>query len=217
MSEPDSTPRQAKPYHHGDLKRTLILEALRFIQGSCHSTPTIRQIAGAAGVSHAAAYRHFPGKEALLAAVAEEGFRMLGKALQAAEQDQGKFPLAILLDKGLAYVGFARSHPGHFRVMFGPEAVANQDFPSLLEASTVTYQSLRATVVQCQAAGLMKSDSPDVIALVAWSAVHGLAALFLDGQLPGPVQVEPFDPTEMTKTVCQQALRGFINIGGWHE
>jgi AcrR family transcriptional regulator len=201
-------------YHHGDLKPTLIQEARSIIQETGHPSFTIRALAKKAGVSHAAAYRHFPSKEALLAAVAEEGFQQLGTALEETERDVGKIPLMILLDKGLVYVTFARENPGYFRVMFGPEAVDKAAFPSLLEASSITYHSLRKTVIQCQDAGMIEKTDPEVISLVAWSAAHGLASLFLDGQLPGPAALEPFDPAQLTLTVCQQALRGFITLGG---
>jgi AcrR family transcriptional regulator len=216
--EPSSRrPRKRRGYHHGDLKHSLIRRGLFLIHKARHPSFTIRDLARDLGVSHAAAYRHFPSKDALLAAIAEEGFRRLAAALRQAEEPPGKMPLEILLGKGLAYVGFARHYTGYFRTMFGAQAVDKSAFPALLQASTAAYESLRHTVVQCQRAGLLEQTDPDVISLVAWTVAHGLAALFVDEQLPGPARLPDLDPAELTAIVCKHALRGFIIPGGRHE
>jgi AcrR family transcriptional regulator len=202
---------RADGYHHGDLKRSLVEEALAVIAETRHPSFTLRDLAKRVGVSHAAAYRHFASKEALLAAVAEEGFRLLHADLSATqERDRG--PLDVLLAKGMAYAQFAADRPAHFRVMFGPEPADKSGFPSLLEITRETYRSLLSSVVACQAAGHLEDADPELISVVAWSAVHGVSALLVDGLLPGPARFETLAPGEIAAAVCMSALRGFVRI-----
>src|SRR5690625_2896195 len=102
-------------YHHGDLRRALLDAAAGLVQERRNAEASLREIARRAGVSHTAPYRHFESKEALLAAVAEEGFHQFREVLEAAAE--GKAPLDALHATGQAYVDFALGHPGYFRVM----------------------------------------------------------------------------------------------------
>src|SRR5690242_11486913 len=102
-------PGKPKAYHHGDLKPALIAAALRALQKD--GAISLRHLAKELGVSHAAAYAHFPNKEAVLAAIAEEGFNMLGAELRAAT---GSNSLEIYRARRRIYVTFAVSHPGYF-------------------------------------------------------------------------------------------------------
>src|SRR2546430_6260512 len=100
----------AKRYHHGDLRRTLIDAALRIVEQVGPGALSLRELARHAGVSHAAPYRHFASREALLAALAAEGFRGLGAEMAALASDGGD-PLARFAALGLAYVRYAVAHP----------------------------------------------------------------------------------------------------------
>src|SRR5256712_12176672 len=113
--------RRPKRYHHGDLPRALLDAALHIVETQGTAALTLRAAARSAGVSQAAPYRHFANKEAILAAVAEDGFRSLMAAMREASAASGAGPLERLRAVGLGYATFATRHPSHFRVMFGRE------------------------------------------------------------------------------------------------
>ena len=105
-------------YHHGDLSRSLLQEALRTIEKGGVAALTLRSVGEKLGVSRTALYRHFADKSALLAAVATEGFRTLRHETQHAWDAQGGGRKGFEA-MGEAYVRFAVAHPSHYRVMFG--------------------------------------------------------------------------------------------------
>lgn len=171
-------------YHHGDLRRAMIDAALRLVETEGTEALTLRAAARLAGVSQAAPYRHFTNKEALLAAVAEEGFRALMAAMRRATAASGS-ALDRMRALGLGYVGFATSHPSHFRVMFGREMADRSAYPSLREAAAKTFRMLVEAISHCQRAGLVRSGEPEELALTAWASVHGVSALLVDRQIAG--------------------------------
>ncbi len=177
--------RRRDRYHHGDLRRALLEAALQLIEREGPQGLTLRAAARLAGVSQAAPYRHFADKQALLATVAEEGFRAMTAAMRRATRPHADEPLLRFQALGLSYVGFARSHPGHFRVMFGPEAADRSLYPSLGEAAGETFRLLVEAIVECQKSGFVREGDPEELAVTAWSTVHGLSALLVDGQLGG--------------------------------
>lgn len=156
-------------YHHGDLRRELLRTASEQLEAEGLASLSLREVARRAGVSHNAPYRHFPDREALLAGLAEEGFGMLGRAL---EKRSGR-------EMGEAYVRFALEHPQRFRLMFGGH-LALEDHASLKRAANATYEAL-VHAFRAQGAG----DDAEKAAAAAWSLVHGLAQLLLDGHFPG--------------------------------
>src|SRR5437879_5248505 len=95
---------------------------------------TLREVARRAGVTHAAPYRHFEGKEALLAAVAEEGFLQMRRDMESAADGPGD-ALDRLHRYGEAYLRFALKNPAHYRLMYGPEFAHRAAHPALQEAS----------------------------------------------------------------------------------
>jgi AcrR family transcriptional regulator len=161
----------------------LLDAALALIEQEGADAPTLRGVAKLAGVSQAAPYRHFQNKDALLAAVAEEGFRAMAEAMGRHAASQRDEPAGRLRALGLAYVEFATRHPAHFRVMFGPVPVDRSAHPSLMAAAQETFGLLIGTIRECQAAGVIRTGDPDDLALCAWSAVHGLSALAVDRRL----------------------------------
>jgi AcrR family transcriptional regulator len=176
-----------KRYHHGDLPRALLDAALHIVETQGTEALTLRAVARLAGVSQAAPYRHFASKEAILAAVAEDGFRSLMAAMQGSLDACGEGPLGRLRAVGLPYVTFATSHPSHFRVMFGRERADRSAFPSLRQVATDTLGIVVEAISDCQRAGLARSEEPAAnLALTAWSCVHGLSALLVDGVLDKP-------------------------------
>jgi AcrR family transcriptional regulator len=169
-------------YHHGNLRRALLAAALDLVEREGVEGLTLREAARRAGVSQAAPYRHFADKDALLAAVAEEGFTALAAEMRR-RRDAHEEALPRFRELGLAYVGFAVAHPSHFRVMFGRRTADRSRHPGLSQAADATFALLVEGIVACQHAGQIRQGDPGELALAAWSSVHGLAALVVDGQL----------------------------------
>jgi len=127
-----------------------------------------------------APYRHFPDKEALLAAVAEHGFRQLTARFTAAAAATPD-PRAALAALGVAYVLFARDEPSLFKLMFGSSVEKKSAHPGLDEAGWACFNTLRQAVATV---GFF-DDEPALndVSLACWSLVHGLSALIVDGRL----------------------------------
>ena len=149
--------KPAKPYHHGDLRRALLDEALRTIQTQGVEHLTLRTVGARLGVSRSALYRHFADKQSLLATVGKEGFGKLRQALADAWEGNGHGRSGFDAMAG-AYVKFAVAHPSHYRVMFGGfiesaakddhfMAEARGDFQALVDA-LVEQQNAMATSVR---------------------------------------------------------------------
>jgi AcrR family transcriptional regulator len=187
MAKAQARPPRRRParYHHGDLRRALLREAVRTIQTQGAEALTLRGVGDRLGVSRTALYRHFADKQALLEEVATDGFRMLRIALLEAWTAAGH-GRAGLDAMGLAYVRFALAQPSHYRVMFGGlrERRARKAPPDGANEPGDAFQVLVDAIVAEQAAGRVRRDDPLRMALYIWSVVHGVAMLALDGMLP---------------------------------
>jgi AcrR family transcriptional regulator len=179
-----AAPDKPKAYHHGNLRRALLDGALRLLETKGVAGLTLRAAARAAGVSQAAPYRHFADKGALLAAVAEEGFRALTAATRAAMRAQSGDRVTGFRAHGLAYIRYAVEHPARFRLMFGRESSLHAGPASLRQAANETFALLVAGIAGGQKLGVIRAGDPTELALASWSMVHGLSALLVDGQLP---------------------------------
>ncbi|MEL7504454.1 MAG: TetR/AcrR family transcriptional regulator [Cyanobacteria bacterium J06554_6] len=176
--------RSRATYHHGDLRQALIDAALAIIvEDRDAANVALREVARRVGVSQAAPYRHFADKDALLAAVAEEGFQRLLKAL---DIDTGSEPnpLARLQSSGVAYVKFAIAHPAHYRVMFSTFRIEQGNDSSLNAAAGEAFAVMVDAISAGQAMGAIQPAPPRQLAWITWSLVHGLALLLIDRQLP---------------------------------
>jgi AcrR family transcriptional regulator len=170
-------------YHHGDLRRALIEAAAALVMQGGPTAVSLREAARAAGVSHAAPYRHFASREALLAAVATLGFEELRQRLEAA---QAQSPAGDRLQAlGLAYVRFALERRGAYLLMFG-NAVEKADHPELQAAGRSAFAILEAAV---QAEAGPNTARP--AAAAAWALVHGLAHLAADRQFAADLAGTP--------------------------
>jgi AcrR family transcriptional regulator len=143
---------------------------------------SLREVARRARVSEAAPYWHFSSKEALLAAVAEQGFVGLATAMEGVRSRVAD-PRRRLQQLGVAYVRFALAHPSHLRIMFGPEIRDKTAHPALKAASERAFGLLIGGIVEAQRAGRVRRGNPEDLAVAAWALVHGLSALLIDGQL----------------------------------
>jgi len=168
-------------YHHGNLREALLQAALELVREQGAAALSLREVARRAGVSHAAPAHHFGDKAGLLTALAVEGFIRFTEAQRAGAARGGDDPALRFSWLGWAYVMFAAEHRAYFEVMFRPELLRRDD-PALAEAALAAYQVLLQTV----GAALGGNPAPDELALratVAWAGAHGLATLWLDGNL----------------------------------
>lgn len=182
-----AAPRRASAapsYHHGDLPNALVAAALELVRSEGIEALTLRAVARRAGVSEAAPYRHFADKDALLAAVAEQGFVSLKREMDAATaRSVDADPLTRLRRLGAAYVRFGVEHAAHFRVMSGPVVARRKQYPSLDAAANASFASLLQALVEAQSAGIVAQGDIEELGLAAWAFVHGLAALAIEGHL----------------------------------
>jgi AcrR family transcriptional regulator len=193
-------------YHHGDLQRALLEEALRTIQTQGVEGLTLRAVGKALGVSRTALYRHFADKSALLAAVAREGFRTLRIELQGAWETGGRGRKGFAA-MGEAYVRFAVAHPAHYRVMFGGFLASGVIDPDLMAEASGAFQALVDALVEQQKAGLIRRDDPQQLARFIWAIVHGIARLAIDGQLHG----SPADAQALTRYAINRVRTGIAS------
>lgn len=196
-------------YHHGDLRQSLIDGAIALISTAGVSDLSLRQVARHIGVSHNAPYRHFEDKEALLAAVAEEGFKALTLTMETARQDTPPGTKAALTAIGSAYVRFALAHPAHYRVMFSEFRSNFHDYPSLAAAGQKAFMVLVSTIAAGQTAGIFKAADPWELARVAWSLVHGQALLILDHRIPVASEAKL---EEFLQFSCQLLISGMASV-----
>nr|WP_184800501.1 TetR/AcrR family transcriptional regulator [Nitrospirillum iridis] len=165
-------------YHHGNLREALVRTALALLEDGGVEALTLRAAARGAGVSAMAPYRHFADKAALLTAVAAQGYADLRDRL--AHADGQTDARQALVEQGVAYVLFAYERPALFRLMFGAPLAA----PKVAPASADTAYGILAARV----AGLVPEAERETATMAAWSLVHGLACLTVDGRLPPPAQ-----------------------------
>lgn len=169
-------------YHHGNLRRALLDEALAVIRERGVDGVTLRDIGARLGVSRTALYRHFTDKRALLVAVATEGFRTLRAELVAAWEDGGRSRTAFTA-MGAAYVRFARTNPPHYRVMFGGFVEAPAHDVELEVEGQGAFQALVDAVTALQRDRVLRGEDPLLMARHVWALVHGVAMLGIDGRL----------------------------------
>jgi AcrR family transcriptional regulator len=168
-----STSKSAKrAYHHGDLSASALRAAAQLLETKGIEGLTLRSLARQLKVSHSAPYRHFADRETLLAALAEEGYAMLGRAQREAAVAHG------LRGMGEAYVRFALQHPQRFRLMFGGQ-LRIAKHAALREVATQTFERLSGALAARVAEARGARDS----SIAAWALVHGLAQLLLGDRI----------------------------------
>jgi AcrR family transcriptional regulator len=156
-----------RPYHHGDLRNTLLSAARAILEEEGLAALSLRAVARRAGVSHAAPYRHFPNHEALLKELALEGFVELRLALRKACAVTRPTDDRIA-NIGAAYMRFVAQRPALTRLMFGPQLPNRESFTDLAIAADAIADEI-GEALQDPALGL-----------AVWAAVHGLAVLILE-------------------------------------
>jgi AcrR family transcriptional regulator len=224
MSRSLPASKKSDSYHHGNLRQALLEAARELAAEAGVDGLTLREVARRAGVSHAAPYHHFSDKATLVQALAGEAFEKLTEAMLEAKHQHAE-PLAALRATGLGYVKFALSFPTEFRFMFRrdlgissrPDASRPASQPDinqpasqsehLQRASSAAFQVLLDAILECQQAGLLAENDPQVMAMSAWSTTHGLASIILDG--PVGTQLRDLEQAEpLAEAVLRTLMRG---------
>jgi AcrR family transcriptional regulator len=190
MSEAQAADKSS--YHHGDLKRALLEETARILREEGEDALSLRRLAANLGVSRTAPYNHFRNKEALLCAVAEEGFERFARAMKSARvRSRGLNGRAAMLASVKAYVNFARRNQEYYDLMYGSRSWhAGSGTESLAVAARGTLRGDIERLQRWQKRGGIRRDV-DVVrfAQVYWGMLHGISRLLLDGVYTGSSSV----------------------------
>jgi AcrR family transcriptional regulator len=207
-------------YHRKDLKRLLMRSVREELREFGVTSASLRRIAKRAGVSHAAPYRHFKGRDGLLAALCWEGQREFTSRLKKAREG-APFAAERLFRLGKAYLEFAQSEPEAFDLMFSEtgDRVMRADFPAGLKESYDQYDSfgvLERTVKECQAEKVFDpAEDSGALAILIWAFVHGLAFIRREGfteRMGGSRGLS----AETTERLVLRAFRGLVlGAPGW--
>jgi AcrR family transcriptional regulator len=194
-----------RTYHHGDLPRALRAAAKTLVAARGADGFTLREAARVVGVNHAAAYRHFADKRALLAALAEEGYETLAARMGAAVARIAEDDVVGRLRAALAaYVRFALDEPALFGLMTGPRLNEDGRFPELERAIADASGVLEAALRGGQERGVFRRGSTTDATLALLSLAHGYAELVLTRR----IHVKPARVGEYLGTLLEPLLRG---------
>ena len=189
-------------YHHGDLPQEVHQHALAIVREHGDSAISLRALAKQIGVSTPALYRHFADRESLLAEIAISGFQWLREQLLQVEQQD---PRQALIGIGLTYVAFAQNEPNLYRLMFGGRVLPLGAHPRLDSAGKGAFQVLEDTVASARDRGYLKPLPLSLMTATAWSLVHGLSLLTIDGHLPA-TESEPYLAEGVTSLLLDGAI-----------
>jgi len=162
--------KKTASYHHGDLAAALRAAAREILEEDGLGALSLRSVARKVGVSHAAPYRHFSSRKALLSEIAMEGLEQLRSEIANAGTMEG-LPTERIVNIGSAYADFAGRHAGLMKLMFGSEIPNRSDFPGLEEATNLVPEEMG------------KALGDQVLGLAVWGTVHGIAILCIENAL----------------------------------
>lgn len=191
MTDTAATARDT--YRHGDLRQALLGAGIEMAQEGGPDSVVLREATRRAGVSPNAAYRHFADRQALLLAVSATAQGFVADSMEGARSavlttsDPAMDARARLRAVGEGYLGYARREPGLFRAAFTvPDDLANSGSPAKAGAFGLTpFQVLGAALDELVSVGVLPADRRANAELLAWSTVHGLGMLVIDGPLRG--------------------------------
>ena len=198
----DQSSKERAGYHHGDLRRVLLDAATDAIESEGLDALSLRGIAARAGVSHAAPYRHFADKDALIAALAEAGFDELREDVARAAA-RGRDGVGRLVEAAVAYVDFAARRGGRYEVMFRHRRTG---VAAHVAASDRAFYGLAALIESAQAAGELPAVGRDDMARAAWALVHGLSELVRTDRLGVD---DAGDLGRLTRLAARALIEGF--------
>jgi len=212
MEQPQALPVAAHPYHHGDLRRCLIEAGCELLREGQNWDFSLREVARRAGVSHNAPYNHFADKRGLLAEVAAAGFDLLRQRLLSS-MDGCRDLKKALVRTAVAYVSFGLENPAHYRLMFGPVfSTVPEGRPSPLAEAAAGARAVLENLIHrgaqtgVFAASPRKKEELQIAVLSAWSTVHGMAMLAIDGFVAAPQPVTE----ELIEKVARAVSAGLV-------
>jgi AcrR family transcriptional regulator len=169
-------------YHHGNLRSALLDAAERTVRDRGVQDLSLRELAREVGVSHGAPRRHFPDRQALLDALAQNGFERLGRELRAAVDGAGDDFEERLRATGAAYIRFASEDPALLELMFAGKH--RDDAEALQEAAERAFSVMLELIARGQAEGLIEPGDPERVGFVLFATIQGIASLLASGMLP---------------------------------
>ena len=174
---------EARPYHHGDLRRALIDAALQLAAEGAEVS--VREAARRAAVSPGAPFRHFPNRDALMAAAAEEAQRRFRVEIEAAlAAGRPPNPLARFRAFGLAYLRWAIRNPAHFEIISTGRYFAHRSSAELTRDNAELVALTERMLAEASAQGLLRSADLKRIQIAGRALVYGFARMNLDGHFP---------------------------------
>ncbi|MEM9595833.1 MAG: TetR/AcrR family transcriptional regulator [Acidobacteriota bacterium] len=204
-SQSSSAEAPSRGYHHGDLRASLVAAGTELLETHGTGGLSLRSVARAAGVSHAAPYRHFKDKHELLEAVAAAGFRRLEACLDDACLRFPDDPKRQVKSACRIYVRETLDHPHRAHLMFGGFLDAERRSAELESAIETSFGKLVATIRRGEGRIYRPLPTRELV-LTLWSATHGLAMLAAAGQL---TSLDPdSDPETRMDQVMEHILEG---------
>lgn len=201
------------PYHHGNLRDALVEAAVEVVREGGPEALSLRELARRVGVSHAAAYRHFADREALVDVVAERAMEALVAAIarrlgDVVDEEPVRRARRRLVEIGAGYVEFALTESGLFRLLFTayPEPPQGKESPTYDDP----YSMLNEALDDLVEVGYLDPGVRVGADVTCWSAVHGFAVLNVEGPLRGLSDVE----REATLTGLLLAIDRGLGVGG---
>ncbi len=192
-------------YHHGNLRQALIDAALQLITEKGPMGFTLSEAAKQAGVTPAAVYRHFDGRDALIAETARQGFEIFADVMEYAYDSGQPSPLAAFEATGRAYLAFARKYPGHYIAMF-ESGICVTGSPDLLAASARARGILdRAAEDLSRQIPAGHRPPPAMFSAHVWALSHGVVELFLRNSAGTR---SPFAPEDLLESGIGIYMRG---------
>ena len=170
--------RRKAHYHHGELREALIRATRQLVEQRGAENFTLADACRVAGVTTAAPYRHFRGKQEILEEIASRGFEELGNRTTAMLAEKGEGTLEGIVAMGQAYVAFAVEETAVFRLMFGQQPSLKKA-EHVLGAAHACFSKLIDQVALYCKRNKVRGDAQQ-IALRLWTFVHGAASLLID-------------------------------------
>ncbi|MFO1149413.1 MAG: TetR/AcrR family transcriptional regulator [Alsobacter sp.] len=214
-------PFARRGYHHGQLRAALLHAARNLLRERGTGAFSLADAAKLAGVSPAAPYRHFRDREALLGAVARDGFTLFSARLAEARQGHAD-PRDAFAAMGRAYLAFARDEPGLYAAMFSEDAPLDEE--GRAEAGKAFMQLVDGvSAVLAAATGQTGAPAPDPlpIALQVWAMSHGVAGIWRNGRQPGaapdPEKLLFDGVSALIEGAVRAAQRRPVRVGLWNQ
>ncbi|HLD22541.1 MAG TPA: TetR/AcrR family transcriptional regulator [Sulfuricurvum sp.] len=184
MKSTEST-KKTSPYHHGNLKESLLETALEMVDKEGLESVTLRDLTQRLGTSRSAVYRHFESKEALILGVIKRGYEQLDLLFTPIFQDTTQSVAERFEKMGRAYLDFAIAHPNLYRLLFGENFRQEReeicDYKD--EKQATGLYALIGLLLEAQEEGIIAQENPMIQAATVWASIHGLASLLIDGHL----------------------------------